>query len=319
MSSLSFAQGGQVDFKSLISGQAAPSTMKLSALTDDYKAVRLKVSGDSGGFMGGLGMIMMMSSPGQSRGSGQPGMEIFGLLELSWTKGDQMYLGGTNYYVTYKTELGAIRGGTGPSMGVSLRLTLVRADTISSIQPQPDVTKEQVIQSLKAANIPFDQDVVPVNTDTNSETTATAAVLYPVFAQAKEAAMHTATLSNAKQIALTLIMYANDYDDVLPFAQSTGTVQRVTRPYSKNDEIWKTKNPKGGQFRFNMALSGVAETEIPEPASTVLVYESEAWADGRRAVAFADGHAKLVSAQDWTSLEKTLKLKLKRKGKPIKE
>jgi prepilin-type N-terminal cleavage/methylation domain-containing protein/prepilin-type processing-associated H-X9-DG protein len=41
-----------------------------------------------------------------------------------------------------------------------------------------------------------------------------AAILFPVFAQAKAAAKKTAALSNAKEIVLGAIMYSNDYDDV---------------------------------------------------------------------------------------------------------
>src|ERR1700747_1676529 len=43
-----------------------------------------------------------------------------------------------------------------------------------------------------------------------------AAILFPVFAQAKEAAKKTSCLSNTKQIALGLYMYAGDFDDTLP-------------------------------------------------------------------------------------------------------
>lgn len=40
-----------------------------------------------------------------------------------------------------------------------------------------------------------------------------AAILFPVFAQAKEAAKKTSCLSNVKQQGLAFYMYANDYDD----------------------------------------------------------------------------------------------------------
>lgn len=43
-----------------------------------------------------------------------------------------------------------------------------------------------------------------------------AAILFPVFAQAKEAAKKTSCLSNMKQIGLGYTMYAADYDDTLP-------------------------------------------------------------------------------------------------------
>jgi prepilin-type N-terminal cleavage/methylation domain-containing protein len=42
-----------------------------------------------------------------------------------------------------------------------------------------------------------------------------AAILFPVFAQAKMAAKKTAALSNAKQIATANMMYMGDYDDHL--------------------------------------------------------------------------------------------------------
>lgn len=44
-----------------------------------------------------------------------------------------------------------------------------------------------------------------------------AAILFPVFAQARAKARQTACLSNTKQIGLGLQMYAQDYDEVLPF------------------------------------------------------------------------------------------------------
>ena len=41
-----------------------------------------------------------------------------------------------------------------------------------------------------------------------------AAILFPVFAQAKLAAKKTSDLSNLKQQGLSWIMYATDYDDI---------------------------------------------------------------------------------------------------------
>jgi len=42
-----------------------------------------------------------------------------------------------------------------------------------------------------------------------------AAILFPVFAQAKEAAKKTACLSNLKQLGTATYLYLNDYDDTL--------------------------------------------------------------------------------------------------------
>src|ERR1700744_1865565 len=48
-----------------------------------------------------------------------------------------------------------------------------------------------------------------------------AAILFPVFAQAKAAAKKTASLSNNKQQCLALLMYGNDYDDLFPIDYSS--------------------------------------------------------------------------------------------------
>jgi prepilin-type N-terminal cleavage/methylation domain-containing protein/prepilin-type processing-associated H-X9-DG protein len=45
-----------------------------------------------------------------------------------------------------------------------------------------------------------------------------AAILFPVFAQAKEAAKKSVCLSNIKQIGIASAMYENDYDDTIPLA-----------------------------------------------------------------------------------------------------
>jgi prepilin-type N-terminal cleavage/methylation domain-containing protein/prepilin-type processing-associated H-X9-DG protein len=74
-----------------------------------------------------------------------------------------------------------------------------------------------------------------------------AAILVPVFAQAKEAAKKTQCLSNAKQLGLSLNIYVVDSDDVTPLIKSsvklpggidgTGYPQQwytVLQPYTKN-------------------------------------------------------------------------------------
>src|SRR5467141_3768400 len=43
-----------------------------------------------------------------------------------------------------------------------------------------------------------------------------AAILFPVFAQAREKARQTTCLSNLRQVGLGLQMYAQDYEEVLP-------------------------------------------------------------------------------------------------------
>ncbi|MCS6918853.1 MAG: DUF1559 domain-containing protein [Fimbriimonadales bacterium] len=68
-----------------------------------------------------------------------------------------------------------------------------------------------------------------------------AAILFPVFAQAREKARQTQCLSNGKQIGLGLLMYTNDYDNRLPvynWPESYIIAARIL-PYTKNREIFK--------------------------------------------------------------------------------
>lgn len=44
-----------------------------------------------------------------------------------------------------------------------------------------------------------------------------AAILFPVFAKAREKAIATSCLSNLKQIGLALMQYYSDYDETLVF------------------------------------------------------------------------------------------------------
>lgn len=70
-----------------------------------------------------------------------------------------------------------------------------------------------------------------------------AAILFPVFAQAKEAAKRTQCLSNLKQAGTAMLMYVNDYDDTAPtlYHYSGGNDQDfwyVLQPYVKNLNIF---------------------------------------------------------------------------------
>ncbi|MER3558995.1 MAG: hypothetical protein C4336_05760, partial [Armatimonadota bacterium] len=68
-----------------------------------------------------------------------------------------------------------------------------------------------------------------------------AAILFPVFAQAREKARQTQCLSNLKQVGTGLLMYANDYDDKVPifcFAEYYQVAARLM-PYTKNRDIYR--------------------------------------------------------------------------------
>jgi prepilin-type N-terminal cleavage/methylation domain-containing protein/prepilin-type processing-associated H-X9-DG protein len=67
-----------------------------------------------------------------------------------------------------------------------------------------------------------------------------AAILFPVFAQAREKARAAACLSNVKQVGLALNMYTQDYDEVLPFAYNfwgPGTYTIAGRVYTTTNGL----------------------------------------------------------------------------------
>jgi len=68
-----------------------------------------------------------------------------------------------------------------------------------------------------------------------------AAILFPVFAQAREKARASSCLSNEKQMGLGLMMYVQDYDESLPLHQAyyggiRHTWADMIYPYIKNGE-----------------------------------------------------------------------------------
>jgi prepilin-type N-terminal cleavage/methylation domain-containing protein/prepilin-type processing-associated H-X9-DG protein len=72
-----------------------------------------------------------------------------------------------------------------------------------------------------------------------------AAILFPVFAQAREKARQAACVSDMKQLGYGIIMYAQDYDENLPYGYMYSADRRVwwwwqdsIRPYVKNEAVY---------------------------------------------------------------------------------
>jgi prepilin-type N-terminal cleavage/methylation domain-containing protein len=94
-----------------------------------------------------------------------------------------------------------------------------------------------------------------------------AAILFPVFAQAKVAAKGAASLSNIKQHITAWTMYANDYDDTaVPYATRTpgplllnnhnySTWSWLQQPYTKSPDL--TQDPLTTPNRPTAAEAGI--------------------------------------------------------------
>ena len=77
-----------------------------------------------------------------------------------------------------------------------------------------------------------------------------AAILFPVFARAREQARKAACQSNLKQIGLATMMYVQDYDEKYPMAYmgyTGGRVHQVLEPYTKSAQVWIC--PTAGEIR----------------------------------------------------------------------
>jgi prepilin-type N-terminal cleavage/methylation domain-containing protein/prepilin-type processing-associated H-X9-DG protein len=90
-----------------------------------------------------------------------------------------------------------------------------------------------------------------------------AAILFPVFAQAREKARQTSCLSNQKQLGLGVMMYAQDYDETYPMTANYGepTVSRTlwsdqVAPYLKNRDIFKCPSATGAGYPEGWANRG---------------------------------------------------------------
>ncbi len=128
------------------------------------------------------------------------------------------------------------------------------------------------------------------------------------FSDARAQARKATCISNEKQIALAMIMFAGEHDGRLPDA-SRWTEEIM--PYAKNERILhcpEDTSKAGSSYGMNAALSGKKLDEIPNPSETVLLFETAHPGPspsggpgsvvaprhpGGNNFAYADGHVKL--------------------------
>lgn len=126
-----------------------------------------------------------------------------------------------------------------------------------------------------------------------------AAILFPVFAQAREKARAASCLSNTKQMGLGMMQYTQDYDETYPNGtyqySSIGGWAGQIYPYVKSDGVYRcpsdylqvtaTDKPTSFGMNQNFGIRGNRNGGIPNearaladltaPAKTVLLYEVE--------------------------------------------
>jgi len=125
-----------------------------------------------------------------------------------------------------------------------------------------------------------------------------AAILFPVFAKAREKARQASCLSNAKQLALAIMQYAQDFDEVYPPAYCvfpTVVWPQLLQPYAKSTQITSCPSDKDPWYgltnwpisyipNYNMhppldyaGAAGVSLAKVLRPAEIITMAEN---ADG---------------------------------------
>jgi prepilin-type N-terminal cleavage/methylation domain-containing protein/prepilin-type processing-associated H-X9-DG protein len=113
-----------------------------------------------------------------------------------------------------------------------------------------------------------------------------AAILFPVFARARENARRSSCQSNVRQITLGIKQYLQDYDEKFPTAAVNaggnpyGWADAI-QPYIKNEQVLQCPSdstsasgtPTAGDYTdyfFNNNLSGIGESSLNYVSNTVL-------------------------------------------------
>jgi prepilin-type N-terminal cleavage/methylation domain-containing protein/prepilin-type processing-associated H-X9-DG protein len=109
-----------------------------------------------------------------------------------------------------------------------------------------------------------------------------AAILFPVFAQAREKARSSTCLSNQKQVALAFSMYGQDYDETFPFALVLDPNTKLeiwwedlVSPYIKAGNVGgiltcPSATSRAHAYSMNWALGGRSLATVQAPAGLVM-------------------------------------------------
>jgi len=92
-----------------------------------------------------------------------------------------------------------------------------------------------------------------------------AAILFPVFARARENARRASCESNLKQIGISMMQYLQDYDEYYPITINSAGVTWITvlQPYAKSVQVFgcpselKTNPSYGSSYAYNDRIGSI--------------------------------------------------------------
>ncbi len=104
-----------------------------------------------------------------------------------------------------------------------------------------------------------------------------AAILFPVFARAREKARQSSCLSNVKQLTLGALMYIQDYDErtMERTRWSATPASHPWTPYVKNDQIWRCPSDSDTlSYSYPCDQHNRSLGDFTFPAEYVILYDS---------------------------------------------
>jgi prepilin-type processing-associated H-X9-DG protein len=121
-----------------------------------------------------------------------------------------------------------------------------------------------------------------------------AAILFPVFARARENARRASCQSNMKQLTLATMQFTMDNNGQLPDLSTPEAIRVSLGRYVKDPKIYTC--PSGGDYLGNPQVHRVLIQSVSNPSQTPLLMETEGiHLDGHN-VSFVDGHVKWYKA-----------------------
>jgi len=103
-----------------------------------------------------------------------------------------------------------------------------------------------------------------------------ASILFPVFARAREKGRQAACISNVRQLALAMSMYAQDYDEIItPGCLGTTMWHELIYPYTHNRQIYlcPSRKDRAMGYAVNNLVAGASEGMLFDPAVKILVLD----------------------------------------------
>ena len=147
------------------------------------------------------------------------------------------------------------------------------------------------------------------------------AIMFPVFAKAREAARATSCMNNVKQISMGVIMYSNDNNDTLPASRKW--VEAIST-YVPDKRVLRCptasimSNSGSTCYAMNSKLNKIDIKKIKSPEDTAMIFESIPGNNpnggkellpspgrhyGTNSIGFADRHVKATRDEDLASVK----------------